>query len=114
MASQRIPEPKSSWSLDRDPSSVEPLPPAAVTDAQAVPPPPYVLPQNLDAAIRRLSDADLDRLARVALEERSRRRGPANPEEGQPRRQGEASPPSLPQGKLNAVRAAFRAGITPN
>jgi hypothetical protein len=75
----------------------------------------YVLPQDLDAAIRRLPDADLDRLATAVLDERTRRRGqPPAREESHRGRPDESSSPSLPQGKVNAVRAAFAAGVTPN
>jgi hypothetical protein len=74
----------------------------------------YVLPQDLDAAIRRLSDADLERLATAVLDERSRRRGPPAREESHRKQVDETNSPSIPQGKVNAVRAAFQAGITPN
>jgi DNA-directed RNA polymerase specialized sigma subunit len=73
----------------------------------------HVLPKNLDAAIKQLDDQDLDRLVSVALEERARRKRPPVPKESQRKRNAEAVSPSLPQGKLNAVRAAFKAGVTP-
>src|SRR5262245_16980714 len=73
----------------------------------------YVLPKHLDAAIKQLNDQELDRLILAALEERTRRRKAPGPEESI--RTGDADPVggSLPQGKLNAVRAAFKAGVTP-
>jgi hypothetical protein len=77
----------------------------------ASPPSQYVLPKDLDAAIRRLDDQELDRLASAVLEERARRS--LVPEEGQRKRSADAVAPSLPLGKLNAVRAAFKAGVTP-
>jgi hypothetical protein len=69
----------------------------------------YVLPNDLDAAIRYLDDQQLDKLVSAALEERARRRRPLSSDKG--RRDEVVSP--LPQGKLNAVRAAFKAGVTP-
>jgi hypothetical protein len=73
----------------------------------------YVLPSNLEEAIRRLDDQQLDRLVSVALEERARRKQPPVPEKSQRKRNAEAVSSPLPQGKLNAVRAAFKAGVTP-
>jgi hypothetical protein len=72
----------------------------------------HVLPRDLDAAIKQLNDQELDRLVSAALEERSRRRkGKSATEEGTSKARD--IPNSLPQGKLNAVRAAFKAGVTP-
>ena len=73
--------------------------------------PRYTLPKDLDAAIRHLDDQQLDRLATAVLEERTRRRGPLKANNSQ--RQVEVDASSLPLGKLNAVRAAFKAGVTP-
>ena len=71
----------------------------------------YVLPSDLDAAIKFLDDQQLDKLVSAALEERKRRRGSPAPDKNQRDADVDASP--LPQGKLNAVRAAFKAGVTP-
>jgi hypothetical protein len=71
----------------------------------------YVLPKDLDEAIRHLDDQQLDRLVSAALEERTRRKRPFVLDNGHWNAQA-VSPP-LPQGKLNAVRAAFKAGVTP-
>ena len=73
----------------------------------------YVLPKGLDAAIRHLDDQQLDRLIAVALEERARRKRPLALEKTQRNPITEAGSTTLPQGKLNAVRAAFKAGVTP-
>jgi hypothetical protein len=73
----------------------------------------YVLPQDLNTAIKQLPDPELDRLVTAALEERARRKKPPVPEEGQRKRRAEADAAPLPQRKLNAVRAAFKAGVTP-
>jgi len=74
----------------------------------------YILPQNLDAALRQLSDADIDKLAEAALEERIRRKGPLAREGSHRKQPDETKSPHIPQGKVNAVRAAFKAGITLN
>jgi DNA invertase Pin-like site-specific DNA recombinase len=73
----------------------------------------YVLPKDLDAAIKHLDDRQLDRLIKVALEERARRKQAAVAEKSQRQRSADAGSPPLPRGKLNAVRAAFKAGVTP-
>jgi hypothetical protein len=71
----------------------------------------YILPRDLDAAIKQLDDQELDRLVTAALEERARRKKPTALEEFSRKRQ---STTHLPMGKLNAVRAAFKAGVTPS
>ena len=73
----------------------------------------YILPKDLDTAIQQLDDQELERLVLAALEERARRKKPPLPEESQRNRRAEAEAVTLPQGKLNAVRAAFKAGIAP-
>jgi hypothetical protein len=71
----------------------------------------YVVPNDLDAAIRHLDDQQLDKLVSAALEERKRRKRPSALDKNQ---QGaDADRSSLPLGKLNAVRVAFKAGVTP-
>jgi hypothetical protein len=82
---------------------------AASRETEMVPPSRYVLPKDLNEAIRHLDDQQLDRS--VALEERTRRKKPFVHHKSQ--RNAEAVSPRLPQGKLNAVRAAFKAGVTP-
>jgi len=78
-----------------------------------MPPSRHVLPKDLDAAIKQLNDQDLDRLVAAALEERSRREGRSVSEERPSEARDKPFPNFLPQGKLNAVRAAFKAGVTP-
>src|SRR5580704_7101611 len=80
----------------------------SATHETEIKPSRYVLPSDLDAAIKYLDDQQLDKLVSAALEERKRRRGPPAPDKNQRDAEG-----SLPQGKLNAVRAAFKAGVTP-
>jgi hypothetical protein len=84
---------------------------AANRETETEPPSRYVLPKDLDAAIKHLDDQQLDRLVSVALEERIRRKKPTVPDKTQ--RNAQTVSPRLPQGKLNAVRAAFKAGVTP-
>jgi hypothetical protein len=85
---------------------------SASRETEIAPTSRYVLPNDIDAAVKHLDDQQLDRLVSAALEERTRRRGPLAPDKSQ--RTAEAvSSPLLPQGKLNAVRAAFKAGVTP-
>jgi hypothetical protein len=87
---------------------------------------PNVLPKNLRNAVKHLSDGELD-LMHAATVEEMRRRG-RTPKEVQTR-SGMAekqSPPTekrlrvdiaeitLTRGQVNAVRAAFKAGITPS
>jgi hypothetical protein len=97
----------------------------------------HVLPKNLDFAVRQLTDDELMQLLEVALRE-SKRRGKSlfgiggdpimqssrqteeltlkHPklENASNRKQVEVAEVALSPGKLNAVRAAFRAGVTPS
>jgi hypothetical protein len=76
---------------------------------------PYVLPSDLPNAMKRLTDPELDPLVAAALAEQRRRgRKPSALDERPRRRRFEEVPLSLTSGKLNAVRAAFKAGITPS
>jgi hypothetical protein len=71
----------------------------------------YALPKNLPSAIRYLDDDQLDRLLAAVLAEQ-RRRGKKVAVSRKPLVKVVAPP--LPQGKLNAIRAAFKAGFTPS
>ena len=75
----------------------------------------YALPKNLPDAIRYLDDDQLDRLLAAVLAE-LRRRGKKVPvSDNSPRKAlVKVDAPPLPQGKLNAIRAAFKAGFTPS
>jgi hypothetical protein len=84
---------------------------AANRETEIAPPSRYVLPKDLDAAIKHLDDQQLNRLVSVALEERTRRKKSILHDKSQ--RNAQIVSPRLPQGKLNAVRAAFKAGVTP-
>ena len=77
------------------------------------PPQPHVLPRDLPSTVKHLDDEELDRLLAVALAEAKRRsRQPSLTDKPRPNRQG-AVAVSLTRGQVNAVRAAFKAGITP-
>ena len=85
-----------------------------------------VLPKDLPTAITYLEDEEFDRLFRATVDE-ARRRGrlpnsvearlettSAISEEARKRPSREAVAVSLTRGQVNAVRAAFKAGITPS
>jgi hypothetical protein len=75
----------------------------------------HILPTNLSAAIKHLSDGELDKLhsAVVAEQERRGTKKP-NPDQNIRKQQAEAVTTSLSVGKLNAIRAAFKAGVKPS
>jgi hypothetical protein len=85
------------------------------------------LPKDLPKAIQYLADEQLDWLLRTVMQE-ARRRGrplpvveaaptnisPKSPRPERPTRQREIGPATgLTQGQMNAVRAAFKAGVPP-
>jgi hypothetical protein len=73
----------------------------------------HILPRDLDAAIKHLDDRELERLILAALQERDRRKLPV-PEKSERKSRTETATAALPQGKLNAIRAAFKAGVPPS
>ncbi len=102
----------------------------------ASPPRRVALPKDLPRAMRYLEDRELDLLLRAAIDEATRRGrspldrdavpaaanpGPARPASkkdrppGRPTRQRQmgVAASALTQGQVNAVRAAFKAGVTP-
>ena len=97
-------------SATRPSSAVESLP----ASPKITPSSRHVLPADLANAIKHLDDQDLDRLLAAVLAERKRRNKklPASHEISRESKV-EAFVP-LTQGKLNAVRAAFKAGVTPS
>ena len=116
VSSNRVPEPKLFSSWGRDPSTSSPIQRSFVAISRDTETPRssrYILPKDLDTAIQQLDDQELERLVLAALEERARRKKPLLSEQGQRKQYAEAVAVSLPQGKLNAVRAAFKAGVTP-
>jgi hypothetical protein len=78
--------------------------------------PRHVLPPDLPAAVKQLDDRELDRLLSAVLAEQRerRRRLPMPHESSAKRRVKEVAPTSLTRGQINAVRAAFKAGVTPS
>jgi hypothetical protein len=94
----------------------------------------HVLPENLDLAVKQLNDDELMQLIEVALKEAKRRgksplqtEGSAQPsgptetvqnrrstENTTSRKQINVAELALSPVKLNAVRAAFKAGVTPS
>ena len=69
--------------------------------------------KDLPNAVKHLNDEELDRLLVVTLAEAKRRGRDTTPTDKRfPSRKVEAAL-SLTRGQLNAVRAAFKAGITP-
>jgi hypothetical protein len=96
----------------------------------------HVLPENLDHAVKQLTDDELTKLIEVALKEANRRGksplgigGAPMQSSGQTeeveqkhpsienasnRKGVKVSEVTLSPGKLNAVRAAFKAGVTPS
>jgi hypothetical protein len=73
----------------------------------------HVLPKDLPNAVKHLTDEELDRLLAATLAEAKQRgRQITSTYEPSPSRKLETTV-SLTRGQLNAVRAAFKAGITP-
>ena len=119
------------------PDDSPPLPRPPATEASTEPPPQrHVLPKNLRKAVKHLSDEELDLLHAATLEEMKRRGRPplsvvADLEQSS-RHSSDLPTKRLPaidkifmrrpkdiveilltRGQVNAVRSAFKAGITP-
>ena len=74
--------------------------------------PRHILPKNLAAAVKHLTNQELDQLLSAVLDEQKRRRHkPSEHISGKRRIETGSSP--LTRGQINAVRAAFKAGVTP-
>jgi hypothetical protein len=76
-------------------------------------PPRHVLPADLPNAVRQLDDQELDQLLSAVIAEQKQR---GKKLAAVSRKQGVEVVAAVPltQGKLNAVRAAFKAGVTPS
>jgi len=113
---------------DPFPTATASAPPAKETTTDTAPP-RHILPKDLPNALKHLSDGELDFLHAATLEEMKRRgRTPRGVEtdlqtlhsrfdvrpETKKRQHVDVSEAPLTQGKLNAVRAAFKAGVTPS
>src|SRR6476659_8696286 len=86
-------------------------PPKPTAD-KAASSPRHVLPSDLPAAIKHLSDQELDQL-QAAVTTELQRRGKKPPSREKTKR-AEAATVSLTPTKWNAVRAAFKAGVRPS
>ncbi len=85
----------------REPVSVSPASPTR-----------HVLPKDLPNSIKQLSDGELERLLAAALAEQKHRGRKV--EAFSNKRQAELVRVTLTPSKINAVRAAFKAGIKPS
>ena len=72
-----------------------------------------VLPGNLSTAIRQLDDQELARLFAAVVAERKRRNKKSSTSDDR-RQARETRTHALTRGQINAVCAAFKAGITPS
>ena len=92
--------------------------PPATKNASSVQQRRHVLPRDLPNAVKHLDDEELDRLLAVVLAEAKRRGRRSSPTDSLPKPSPKWQPDvvalSLTRGQLNAVRAAFKAGITPS
>ena len=100
-------------------STEPPREPAALTPTPTVPPieksavsSRHILPSDLLAAIKHLSDQELEQLHVAVTIERQRRGKKPLPSKTESKRT-ELPVVTLTIGKQNAVRAAFKAGVTP-
>ena len=77
--------------------------------------PQYLLPKDLSIGIRQLTDQEFDRLLAAVLTEQ-KRRGKKRPVSrvASSKTPVQESGPRLTLAKLNAVRAAFKAGVPPS
>jgi hypothetical protein len=110
------------------PENQIPSPKPAIDEAAANSLHRYVLPKDLPGALKQLDDSELASLLAAALDEAKGRDKlrpglVASAQVGKPSlksiqgskaRQGHSAAPSLTRGQVNAVRAAFRAGIGPS
>ena len=75
--------------------------------------PRHILPNDLAKAVKELRDEELDRLLSAVLAEQ-KRRGKKRSDGISRQQQVKVVTVPLTQGRLNAVRAAFKAGVTPS
>jgi hypothetical protein len=98
---------------DRPSGSADPRRGAGPGESERVAAPlPPLLPRDLAGALERLADEELERLSKAVNAERSRRW----PQEREKELWGVSKKvpgPALPQAKVNAIRAALKAGVKP-
>jgi hypothetical protein len=75
---------------------------------------PHVLPADLSNAVKHLDDQEFDRLVSAVVAEQRRRGRKASALNERNKARVEVTAPSLTRGQINAVRAAFKAGVTPS
>jgi hypothetical protein len=91
-------------------NSPKPVPSNVIASASR-----HVLPSDLPAAIKHLSDQEFEQLqAAIAVEQQRRGKKPPTPKKTPSKRPVEAVAVSLTPGKLSAVRAAYKAGVRPS
>jgi predicted DNA-binding protein (UPF0251 family) len=91
----------------------EPNSPRPIRDNVTAPASGYVLPSDLPAAIKHLSDQELEQLqAAIIVEQQRRGKKQSMPETSNKRL--ETPGITLTISKVNAVRAAFKAGVRPS
>jgi hypothetical protein len=96
------------------PSADQPVSPPQNTRATTASSARHFLPKDLPSAITALTDQELDELsAAIFVEQQRRGRKPLSNENAQKRHVEKPSAP-MSIGKLNAVRAAFKAGLKPS
>ncbi len=96
----------------REQAALTPSPTIPAAD-NAASSPRHILPNDLPTAIKHLSDQELDQLdAAVTAEQQRRGKKPRAAAKIVSKRM-EAPSVALTIGKLNAVRAAYNAGVTP-
>ena len=74
----------------------------------------HILPADLRVAVRQLDDQELEQLLSAIIAEQKRRGKKLSAEISRKQRVEVVAAVPLTQGKLNAVRAAFKAGVTPS
>jgi hypothetical protein len=97
------------------PSASEPKSLRLRKDEPVAPASPSYVPTNLPSALNHLDDDQLDRLLAAVISE-FKQRGKKLHVSNEPMRKHHTKdvPPPLAQGKLNAVHAAFKAGVRPS
>jgi hypothetical protein len=103
----------SSASLRDTPSSGTKPPRKAPEVTTAASSAQYLLPKDLSSGIRQLTDQEFDRLLAAVLTEQKRRGGKLSRKASRKPPVREFGPPLAPA-KINAVRAAFKAGVPPS
>ena len=99
----------------RSPGANKPPRPSNTEFPAAASPPQYLLPKDLSSGIRQLTNQEFDRLLAAVLAEQ-KRRGKKLPVSRKASRKPpvqEFGPPLAPA-KVNAVWAAFKAGVPPS